>query len=105
MCAHTRSWALYDIARHPAIQRRVARELAAAGLLAVPGAGAAARPLAFQDLAALPYLNAVLKESMRLHPAASTGTFREAPRDMMIGGYFVKKGSKVRDHTIMQQAV
>ena len=46
-------------------------ELAAAGLL-----GPEARPLEFGDLNALAYLNAVLKEAMRLHPVASTGTVR-----------------------------
>ena len=53
---------------HPA---QLEAELAAAGLL-----GSDARPLEFGDLNALAYLNAVLKEAMRLHPVASTGTVR-----------------------------
>jgi hypothetical protein len=53
------------------VQQRVEAELAAAGLL-----GPAARQLEFGDLAALPFLNCVLKESMRLHPVASNGTIR-----------------------------
>ena len=36
----------------------------------------ASRQLDWADLASFPYFNAALKESMRLHPVASTGTFR-----------------------------
>eukprot|EP00983_Pelagomonas_calceolata_P054457 1143694-Pelagomonas_calceolata.AAC.5 len=43
--------------------------------LQVPGQ-AQARQLEWADLAAFPYFNAVLKESMRLHTAAAVGTFR-----------------------------
>jgi hypothetical protein len=71
--AHSIAWALYDIAADPAVQDKVAAELAAAGLL-----GPGARQLDFADLAGLTYLNMVLKESMRLHPVASTGTIRWA---------------------------
>lgn len=35
-----------------------------------------ARQLEWSDLAAFPYFNAALKESMRLHPVAATGSFR-----------------------------
>jgi fatty acid synthase len=69
--AHSIAWALYEIAADPAVQDKVAAELAAAGLL-----GPGARQLEFADLAGLTYLNVVLKESMRLHPVASSGTIR-----------------------------
>eukprot|EP00983_Pelagomonas_calceolata_P097287 1158227-Pelagomonas_calceolata.AAC.8 len=69
-------WARYDIARHPDMQKRIAQELAVAGLLQVQGQPPA-RELEWPDLTtASPYFNAVLKESMRLNPVAATGTVR-----------------------------
>lgn len=68
---HTIGWTLYEIAAHPEVQQRVAAELAAAGLL-----GPGARRLEYADLANLTYLNWALKESMRLHPVAATGSIR-----------------------------
>ena len=61
------------MASNPAVQRRLEAELCGAGLL-----GPAARRLEFGDLAALPFLNCVLKEAMRLHPVASNGSIRWA---------------------------
>ena len=49
----------------------MAAELAAAGLL-----GRSARPLEHADLSALPYLGWVLREALRLHPVAASGTVR-----------------------------
>lgn len=53
------------------MQAALEEELRGAWLL-----GPERRPLEWADLAALPYLNAVLKEAMRLHPVASNGTAR-----------------------------
>ncbi|KAF5842337.1 cytochrome P450 [Dunaliella salina] len=89
----TSVWALYDIARHPDIQQRIKRELADAGLLQVKGQPQA-RQIEWADLS-LPYFNAVIKESMRMHPVGATGTLRVAPEDMELGGYSVKKGEKL----------
>ncbi|KAF5839758.1 cytochrome P450 [Dunaliella salina] len=86
----TSTWALYDIARSPDCQRRIKRELHEAGLLQVPGQPAA-RPLEWSDLN-LPYFNAVLKESMRLHPVAGIGTVRVAPKNMELEGFPIRKG-------------
>lgn len=69
--AHSIAWALYEVAANPAVQARLEAELVAAGLL-----GPKRRQLEHADLAQLSYLNVVLKESMRLHPVASTGTIR-----------------------------
>ncbi|KAF5832072.1 cytochrome P450 [Dunaliella salina] len=92
--AITCMWALYDIARHPDAQRRIAQELAGAGLLQVPSQ-AHGRQLEWADLAAFPYFNAVLKESMRLHTVVASGAFRQAPKDVMLGGWHIPKGSVV----------
>lgn len=54
----------------PGLTAQVEAELAGAGLL-----GPGARPLEFTDLS-LPFLGAVVKEAMRLHPVASLGTIR-----------------------------
>lgn len=37
--AHSVAWALYEIARHPKVQQKLADELAGAGLLWQPGGG------------------------------------------------------------------
>ncbi|MFE0138046.1 cytochrome P450 [Streptomyces sp. NPDC059037] len=52
------SWALYELARHPDIDARIQAELAT-----VLGD----RPVTFNDLGQLPYLRAVITETLRLH--------------------------------------
>ncbi|MFI7405679.1 cytochrome P450 [Streptomyces sp. NPDC049541] len=52
------SWALYELARNPAIEARVLAELDE-----VLGE----RPVTFEDMSRLPYLNRVITETMRLH--------------------------------------
>ncbi|NGO08698.1 cytochrome P450, partial [Streptomyces sp. HC44] len=52
------SWVLYELARHPAIEENVQRELAD-----VLGE----RPVTFDDLSHLPYLGRVITETLRLH--------------------------------------
>lgn len=46
----------------------------------------------FQDLARMPYLDMVFKESLRLYPPAF-GVVREAVNDCEIGGYPIPKGA------------
>ncbi|KAF5835408.1 cytochrome P450 [Dunaliella salina] len=92
--ATTLVWALYDIALHPSIQQRIKEEMAAAGLLQVEGTPPA-RALEWADWNALPYLNMVLKESMRVHPVVAGGALRDITQDLCVGGYHVKKGTLV----------
>jgi cytochrome P450 len=64
-------------------QAKLVAELSAAGLTT--------RAFDWGDLARLPYLNAVIKESLRVLAPASTGTVRIAHRDMTICGHAVPK--------------
>jgi cytochrome P450 len=79
------TWTWYELAQHPAVEARFHEELAA-----VVGD----RPLGPDDLAALPYTQAVLLESMRLYPPA-WGIERRAVRDQEIGGYVIPAGAAV----------
>lgn len=93
--AHALSFALLCIATTPGVQEKVAAELESVGLLMSSSSENSARPLEYADLARIPYLTAVIKESMRLWPVGGAGVGRVADRDVDVGGYFVKKGTEV----------
>jgi cytochrome P450 len=80
--ATTLTYAMWELGRHPDIQARVAREVAA-----LPD-----RTLEPDDVAQLSYTVQVLKESLRLCPPGPTGT-RMATRDVAVGGYRVPAGT------------
>ena len=68
--AHTLSFTLFCIASHPDVQKKIADELQALGLL--PSVGhRSARDLQYDDLHQLTYLDSVLKESMRMFPVVA----------------------------------
>lgn len=67
--AHTLSFTLFALATNPAVQARMAEELAAAGLITRDGIPA--RQLEYDNLRALPYLCNVLRESMRMFPVVA----------------------------------
>jgi cytochrome P450 len=71
--------------RLPVLQAKLAAELSAAGLTD--------RQFDWGDLGRFPYLNAVIKESLRLFSPASMGTSRVADKDMTICGHTVPKVS------------
>lgn len=81
--SHTLAYTLSLLAAHPRVAKLVEEELDAAGLLATAANGGNPRRLEFADLSksALPYLNAVLAESMRVLPVASGGTARTVGRE------------------------
>ncbi|KAF9019068.1 cytochrome P450 [Hymenopellis radicata] len=64
--ASTLTWVLYELSRHPEDQARCRQEIAA--LRDRVGDG----PFSPQDYDNLPMLNAILKESLRLHPIVHT---------------------------------
>ncbi|KAG8707550.1 hypothetical protein FRC08_000429 [Ceratobasidium sp. 394] len=68
------TWALYALSKHPEAQARLRQELLESGLGDEPG---------MADLDKLPYLDNVVRESLRLHSPVP-GTIREAAHDVHI---------------------
>jgi cytochrome P450 len=61
------SWTLFSIVTNPAVEAKVAAELEQQGFVATE-AQPQSRTLEYDDIPKLPYLTAVLNESMRLLP-------------------------------------
>jgi cytochrome P450 len=83
--ANTLNWTWYLLAQHPEVEARLHAELDTV----LDG-----RPPVLADLANLPYVEMVIKESMRLYPPAWI-IGRQAIEEVEIGGYFVPKGTDV----------
>jgi len=78
--ATTLSWAIYEITRHPEVEARLRDELAPLGN--EPGA---------EELAALPYLEAVCQETLRMHPVLAE-YFRTVKTSFPLLGYQIPAG-------------
>ena len=92
--ATTFALALFELAHHPEVQARVVTELKNAGLLDQERTFDEAPPPPELILNGLPFMSAVIKETLRMYPPApSTG--RLAENDEVLGGYFVPAGSQV----------
>lgn len=68
---HTASWTLYAISQDADVEAKITEELASLGLLATPERPKP-RPLEWEDLSKLVYLNAVIKmldPSLHFNPA------------------------------------
>lgn len=83
----TVEWLMAEIIRHPKILAQVQKELDS-----VIGAD---RLVTEADMSQLPYLQAVIKESFRLHPSTPLSLPRMATADCVINGCFIPKGSKL----------
>ncbi|MCW1969941.1 MAG: cytochrome P450 [Anaerolineae bacterium] len=83
--SNTLTWAWYLLSQHPEIEAKLHGELDR-----VLGG----RTPTLADLAQLPYTDAIIKETLRLYPAAYL-TAREAIEDVVIGGYQLKAGREV----------
>ncbi|BDA43874.1 Cytochrome P450 3A11 [Coccomyxa sp. Obi] len=85
---HTASWTIYAISQNPDVEAKVVDELASLGLLATP-AQPQPRPIEWDDISKLTYLNAVIKEAMRKYPAGGVASFRTPVKgagDVVLGG-------------------
>jgi cytochrome P450 len=83
--ANSLNWTFILLAQHPQVQARLLDEIDTV-------LGGRAPTLA--DLRALPYLDQVVKESMRIYPAVPA-VGRQAKEDVIIGGYLIPKGSSL----------
>ncbi|KAF0921277.1 hypothetical protein E2562_003085 [Oryza meyeriana var. granulata] len=84
----TVEWAMAELLRHPAVMSKVRTELQDA-------LGSKQHPDE-SDIGRLPYLSAVVMETMRLHPPSPLLMPHEAIVDgAAVGGYAVPKGTKV----------
>ncbi|KAL6514747.1 Cytochrome P450 [Orobanche gracilis] len=81
----TIEWALVELIRHPSILTRAQQELDS-----VVGKN---RLVTEADLSQLTFLQAIVKETFRLHPATPLSLPRMANENCEINGYFIPKGS------------
>ncbi|KAM3340013.1 cytochrome 76A2 [Capsicum galapagoense] len=80
-------WALTELLRHPEAMDKVKTEISK-----VIGPN---RKFEENDIDNLPYMQAVIKESLRLHPPAPFLIPRETIQDTKFMGYNVRKGTRV----------
>ncbi|KAK9934407.1 hypothetical protein M0R45_021553 [Rubus argutus] len=83
----TMEWAMAEILRNQEILLKAQAELEQ-----VIGKG---KLVEESDIALLPYLQAIIKETFRLHPAVPFLLPRKAELEVEIGGYVVPKGAQV----------
>lgn len=81
----TVEWAIAELLRHPKVLSKIQQELDS-----VVGPS---RLVAESDLPQLTYLQAVIKETFRLHPSTPLSLPRMAAESCEINGYFIPKGS------------
>eukprot|EP00187_Rhodella_violacea_P005820 CAMPEP_0174885144 /NCGR_PEP_ID=MMETSP0167-20121228/509_1 /TAXON_ID=38298 /ORGANISM="Rhodella maculata, Strain CCMP736" /LENGTH=502 /DNA_ID=CAMNT_0016120657 /DNA_START=125 /DNA_END=1633 /DNA_ORIENTATION=- len=89
--SHTLSFMFYELCKQPEIKEKMLAELDTKMTDAhqtIP---------AFKDIAAVSYIRAVWKETLRLHPAAATGTMRIATEDIYLPAskLTVEKGTEL----------
>ncbi|KAK4267189.1 hypothetical protein QN277_024004 [Acacia crassicarpa] len=102
--AVTVEWAISELLRKPEIFKKATEELDR-----VIGRD---RWVEEKDIPNLPYINAIIKETMRLHPVAPMLVPRLAREDVKIAGYDIPKGTQIlvntwtigRDPTIWEKS-
>ncbi|CAJ2657146.1 unnamed protein product [Trifolium pratense] len=84
---YTLEWAMAELMHNSEIMRKVQKELEQA-----VGKGI---PIQETDIAKLPYMQAVIKETFRLHPAVPFLLPRKAETDVKIGDYIIPKDAQI----------
>ncbi|KAF6990795.1 hypothetical protein CFC21_007951 [Triticum aestivum] len=80
-------WAMAELVRNPRVQKKLQEELDS-----VVGRD---RVMSETDFQNLPYLMAVVKESLRLHPPTPLMLPHKASASVKVGGYSIPKGANV----------
>jgi len=83
----TVEWAMSELLRRPEVLAKLTEELDR-----VVGRG---RLVAEEDMPRLPYLDAVVRETMRLHPVVPLLIPRVSREDTAVGGYDIPRGTRV----------
>jgi len=86
--SNTVEWAIAELIRHPNIMKRCQEEIESA----VKGEQ---RKVKESDLRNLPYLQAVVKETLRLHPSAPLLLPRMTVEACEIEGYYIPKNARL----------
>eukprot|EP00884_Botryococcus_braunii_P023274 jgi/Botrbrau1/9630/Bobra.0131s0010.1 len=89
---HSMAWTLFLVSQHPQVEAAITAELEQRGLL-VSHHNPSPRKLVYSDLAHLPYLSAVIKESMRMYTVVGVGPPRVAKTRLQLGDYTIPAGT------------
>ena len=85
--SNTMQWILYELAKNPDKQAALFDEIKTV----LPASSAA---VSHQDLKHLPFLKAVVKETLRLHPVLNK-IFRVLSKDLVLSGHKVPAGTQI----------
>ncbi len=88
----TTEWIMFELARNPAIQERLYKEV-----VDVTGGHGyeTTRMVTEDDIPSMPYLSAVIKETLRKYPPVPLLPSRYVEKDTTLGGYDIPKGWQV----------
>lgn len=75
--ASTLTYAFYEFAQHPELIVKLRKELEVEGMMKE-------EDVKIQALCGLPYLNAVINETLRLHPPVPGGLHRDTPAEGVV---------------------
>lgn len=92
------STVIYQLARHPEIAQKLRHEIKE-----LDKAGSISDPVTFSEAQNMPYLQAVIKEALRIHPATGQLLSRIVPPDgATISGRFFAAGVSAKLHWLNQ---
>jgi ent-kaurene oxidase len=83
----TSEWILFELSKNPLVQERLYQEIV--GITKQEGM------VTEDDIPNMPYLNAIVKETLRKYPPVAVLPGRYADKDVTLGGYDIPKGWQV----------